>query len=56
MPAEKPSKKQIKALEKQIKYDQAQPLKSAEKRLKINATFEQTVKAIARTKPNKSGR
>jgi hypothetical protein len=51
----RPTKKQIEALDKQIKHDQAQPLKPAEKRLKINATFEQAVKAITRTKPNKSG-
>ena len=51
----KPTKKQLQALAKQIKHDQEQPLKPAEKRLKINATFDQAVEAIARTKPNKSG-
>jgi hypothetical protein len=48
-----PTKKQIEALSKAIKQDQAKSLKSAEKPLKIKATFEQAVKAIVNTKPNK---
>jgi hypothetical protein len=53
MPAEKLSKKQIEALARQIKHDQAQPLKPAEKRLKINTSFKNAVKQMGRTPPPK---
>ena len=54
MTDKKLTKKQIEKLAQRIKHDQAQPLKPAEKRLKIKTSFEQAIKAIARTKPDKS--
>ena len=44
----KPSSKQVKALEKQVKKDQSTTT-PAEKRLKVPMTFNQAVKKIART-------
>jgi hypothetical protein len=44
----KPNRKQIKALEKQVKEDQSKTA-PAEKRVKIPLTFNQAITKIART-------
>lgn len=49
----KPSKKEIEALEAQIKRDQQQPVKPAEKRIKLNVSFEKAMQMITRTRPRK---
>jgi hypothetical protein len=53
MTSEKPSKKAINVLETQIKHDQEQPIRSAEKRVKFNVSFEKAMQIISRTKPKK---
>jgi len=47
----KPDDKDIKQLQEQIKHDQEQPLKPAEKRLKVDESFESVVKKMAGAKP-----
>lgn len=47
------SKEEIKALEAQIKHDQKQPIKPAEKRVKLNMPFEKAMRIITRTKPKR---
>jgi hypothetical protein len=49
----KPTRIQIKALQKQIEKDQAQPPKPAEKRLKVKQSFNKAVQTIVRASPKK---
>jgi hypothetical protein len=53
MADKKPTKKEAEALEAQIRHDQAQPVKPAEKRIKLNVSFEKAIQIISRTKPKK---
>jgi len=48
-----PSSDHLKHLERQIAHDQAQPVKSSEKRVKLNTDFEDAVKQLSR-KPQQS--
>ena len=51
MSVEKPSKKQIEALEKQIKRDQAKPVRENERRVRFKMDFKDAVKKMAITPP-----
>jgi hypothetical protein len=48
--------KELEALQAQIEYDQAQPIKPAEKRVKINTTFNNALKIMSRTPPPKKSK
>ena len=48
----KPTKKQLEALAKEVKQDQAK-VSPAEKRFKINMSFNKAVKKMGRTSPPK---
>jgi hypothetical protein len=51
--ADKPSQKQIKALERQIKADDKIKPKPSEKPLKINTSFKNAVKELSKSKIKK---
>ena len=51
MSDEQPSKKQIEALEKQIKHDQAKPVRENERRVRFKMNFKDAVKKMASTSP-----
>ena len=48
MADKKMTKKEIEALEAQIKADQAKPVRASEKRLKLNMSFDEAISRIAR--------
>jgi hypothetical protein len=52
MPSNKPDKKQLEDLAKQIEHDQVQA-SPAEKRVKVDKSFESAVKKMAQTPPPK---
>lgn len=57
MAEKKLTKKEIEALEAEIKADQAKPVRSNEKRLKLNMSFDEAIDAIAKAvKPPKKPR
>ena len=47
------TRKQVKALEQQIKHDDTQPAKPSEKPLKLHIGFVDAIKQLGRTKPKK---
>ena len=47
----KPTKKEIKALEVQIKNDQEKPVRENERRVRIGGNFKDAVKKMAKTPP-----
>lgn len=49
MADKKMTKKEIEALEAQIKADQAKPVCTSEKRLKLNMSFDEAISRIARS-------
>ena len=51
MSAEKPSKKQLEALDKQIKHDQAKPVRENERRVRFKMNFKDAVKKMASASP-----
>ena len=48
---EKPSKKEIKALEAQIKADQAKPVRENERRVRVGGSLKDTIKKMSHTPP-----
>ena len=51
MPDNNPTKKQIEALDKQIKHDQAKPVRENERRVRFKMNFKDAVKKMASTPP-----
>lgn len=49
MPHRKPSKKEIEALETQIKSDQEKPVRENERRIRIGENLENAVKKMSKT-------
>lgn len=47
----KPTKKEVEALEAQIKNDQGKPVRENERRVRIGEDFEDAVKKMAKTPP-----
>ena len=48
MAEKKMTKKEIEALEAEIKADQAKPVRGSEKRLKLNMSFDEAIDKIAK--------
>lgn len=48
---DKPNEEEIKALEAQIKHDQEKPVAEHERRVRIDGTFDDAVKTMAKTPP-----
>lgn len=51
MSSHRPSKKEIEALEAQIKSDQQKPVRENERRVRISEGFEDAAKKMAKTPP-----
>jgi uncharacterized protein YeeX (DUF496 family) len=51
MTGPKPTKKEIEALEAQIKADQEKPVRDNERRVRIGSNFKDAVKKMAKTPP-----